>query len=103
MGRSARGVGVVLALAAMAGPVAAQAAPDDEAAVLQVVQDLFDGMRDKDEAKLRGVWHPEARLQGAGMDAQGAPRLATTPVDGFVQSVLGSQAHLDEVTFDVVP
>ncbi len=75
---------------------------DDEAAVLQVVHDLFDGMREKDEAKLRSVWHPEARLQGAGQDRDGNPALSTTPVDGFLSSVLGSQALLDEVTFDEV-
>lgn len=84
-------------------PAAAQAqAADDEAAVLQVVRDLFDGMREKDEVKLRGVWHPEARLQSAGQTDDGSPALLTTEVDGFIASVISSPASLDEVTFDEV-
>lgn len=90
-----------LALVGVPAGVAAQGA-DDEAAVLQVVNDLFDGMREKDGDKLRGVWHPEARLQTAGATAEGAAQLGSTPVDGFVQSVLDAPAFLDEVTFDEV-
>jgi hypothetical protein len=81
--------------------VQAQSA-DDEAAALQVVHDLFDGMREKDEAKLRSLWHGEARLQSAGQDPNGTPSLRTTPVDGFIASVVSSTASLDEVTFDEV-
>lgn len=94
--------GAALAVVLSVAPAAGQMPSADEDAVLQVVQDLFDGMREKDEGLLRGVWHPEARLQTAGVDGQGAPRLASTPVDGFVQGVLSSEAHLDEVTFDEV-
>ena len=93
-------VGLALLLGAPQG-LQAQSA-DDEAAVLQVVADLFDGMREKDEAKVRGVWHPEARLQSAGQDQDGTPSLRTTPVDGFIASVVSSTALLDEVTFDEV-
>jgi hypothetical protein len=93
-------VGLVLCVSA---PRAAQAqSADDEVAALQVVHDLFDGMRDKDEVKIRGVWHPEARLQSAGQDQDGTPSLRTTPVDGFIASVVSSTASLDEVTFDEV-
>jgi hypothetical protein len=84
------------------GTAEAQAAGEDEAAVLEVVTRFFDGMREKDEAKLRSVWHEDARLQTAGFDAEGAPRLAGTPIDGFISSVLASEAELDEVTFDEV-
>lgn len=73
-----------LLAATAAAPAAAQS---DEEAVLAVVTTLFDGMREKDEAKLRSVFLPEARL-------------GTDGVDGFVTSVLGAAAHLDEVTFD---
>jgi hypothetical protein len=72
----------------------------DEAAVLEVVTTLFDGMREKDEAKLRSVFHPDARLHSAGQDAAGTPATRESPIDGFIQNVLGSEAHLDEVTFD---
>lgn len=100
---------VLLAVAsAVAAPQAArgQDAPvsseADEAAVLAVVDRLFDGMRQKDEALLRGVWHPEARLQTATRTDEGEPVLRSTPVDDFIASVLSSSAHLDEVTFDEV-
>ncbi len=58
-----------------------------EQAVLAVVDRLFDGMRDKDADQLASVFAPEARL-------------GTNGVDGFVASVLQSERHLDEVTFD---
>jgi hypothetical protein len=93
-----------IALLGLVGPQtgAAQASPDTEAELLGVVTMLFDGMREKDETKLRSVWHPEARLQTAGVDRDGNPRLSSTPIDGFVTSVLGSEAELDEITFDEV-
>jgi hypothetical protein len=72
----------------------------DEAAVLEVVRTLFDGMREKDEAKLRSVFHADARLHSAGQDASGAPSTRESPIDGFIQNVVGSDAYLDEVTFD---
>lgn len=91
---------MVLALLALATamPVAGQAS--DEEAVLQVVQDLFDGMREKDEAKLRSVFHPEARLHSAGADAQGNPTTLGTAIERFITNVLGAPVHIDEVTFD---
>lgn len=94
------GMALVAGLTLPAG-VSAQVQGDEEA-VLQVVRDLFDGMREKDEEKLRGVWHTEARLQSAAMDEAGAPVLRSTPIDGFVQSIASSSAFLDEVTFDEV-
>lgn len=93
----------VVAMALLGGPAAAEAQTGaDEAAVLQVVQDLFDGMREKDGEKLRGVWHPDARLQTAGANADGVAQLGSTPIDGFVQGVLDAPASLDEITFDEV-
>jgi hypothetical protein len=72
----------------------------DEEAVLAVVEALFDGMREKDDALLRSVWHPEARLQSAGADRDGNPRVTSTPVESFVANVLSAEAYLDERTFD---
>jgi hypothetical protein len=57
------------------------------AAVLDVVGTLFDGMRAKDETKLRSVFAADARL-------------GTDGVDSFILGVLESGRHLDEVTFD---
>lgn len=95
---------LVLGGTAPAGEVRAQAlaAPDEVAEVQEVVDRLFDGMRTRDEAVLRSVWHPEARLQSAARDEAGAPVLRSTPVEGFIASVVASERHLDEVTFDEV-
>ena len=73
-------------------PLAAQAG--EEAAVMAVVDALFDGMRDKDEAALRSLFHSDARLHTAGSDAPG------TPIEGFISGVVSGDAYLDEVTFD---
>ena len=100
-GRGMWTVGLVLVGLAYPLGVAGQAS-GETAEILAVVTTLFDGMREKDEAKLRGVWHDEARLQTAGLDQDGVPRLSSTPIEGFVAGVLGSQAELDEVTFDEV-
>ncbi|HSG50092.1 MAG TPA: nuclear transport factor 2 family protein [Longimicrobiales bacterium] len=93
---------LVLLPAGVAGPGALAAQSPDEAAVLDVVRTLFDGMREKDEAKLRSVFHPEARLHTATMDRDGNPATPGNPAETFVTNVLGAQAHLDEVTFDEV-
>ncbi|MEJ2541894.1 MAG: nuclear transport factor 2 family protein [Gemmatimonadota bacterium] len=83
-------------------PTLGQAPPDsdDEAAVLQVVTTLFDGMREKDESRLRSVFHPDARLHSAGQDEDGNPATRSTPIEGFIRNVVASEAFLDEVTFD---
>ena len=81
-----RVMAVLPVLAILALPLQTRA-QTPEAEVLQVVQDLFDGMREKDEAKLRSVFHADARLGTGG-------------VDGFISQVVNGAAHLDEVTFD---
>lgn len=70
----------------------------DREAVLAVVLQLFEGMRTRDEALLRGVWHRDARLLTA--PSQPGQQLRETPVEAFVSGVLAGSAHLDEVTFD---
>lgn len=85
---------------ALTPPAPAGAQVSDEEAVMAVVQALFDGMRQKDEALLRSVWHPDARLQSAGQDAEGRPRVTSTAIDSFIASVLAGERYLDEVTFD---
>lgn len=74
----------------------------DRAAVLDVVNTLFDGMRQKEEAALRSVFHADARLHTAGSDQAGNPVTRGNPADAFVSGVLGATANLDEVTFDEV-
>lgn len=59
----------------------------ESASVLAVVRTLFDGMRSKNPETLRSVFSKDASLGG-------------TPVEEFIEGVLASTAHLDEVTFD---
>jgi len=92
---------VLLALAgALWTPVPVLAQDGAEAEVLAVVKTLFDGMREKDAEKIGSVFHPEARLHSAGVDAQGNPVTRETPLDRFAAGVASSQVHVDEVTFD---
>ena len=81
------------------GPVAALEPAGERDAVVGVVLQLFEGMRTRDEALLRRVWHPEARLLTA--PSQPGQELRATPIDAFVAGVLSGTAHLDEVIFDV--
>ncbi len=75
-----------LALGAAPATLQAQAA-DDEAAVLQVVHRLFDGMRARSAEMVQSVMHPDARLVSTSSGPDGSPRVQVMPVEGFVQAV----------------
>ncbi len=75
-------------------PVAAQSTPDSRE-VVAVVRATFDAMREKDGDKLRGLFHPEARLFSTGL-REGALSIAVTTLNDFVESVTTSQDFLDE-------
>ena len=86
-------IGAALVLAAV--PLHAQG---DEQQVLAVVQQLFDGMRAKDTAKMRALLHPQARMVSPGMK-DGAPSVTVESPDGWLASVARSTAAvLDERT-----
>lgn len=78
---------MLLAYAASGLPASTASAQPDEQAVRNVVTALFDGMRSKDAPALRQLFLPEARL-------------GTNPVDSWIEQLQGSEAYLDEVTFD---
>jgi hypothetical protein len=67
-------------------PARAQDAAPDRAAVLAVVQRLFDGMRAGDSAAVRAAFHPEALLATAAV-RQGKPMVRIDTVDAFVRAV----------------
>lgn len=93
---------IALALAAFVVPTAAaQTAPTDEAAVRQVVVDVFDAMRARDTVALRALFHPTARLQRASPNRQGVVTLEALPIDRFIQSIGGATVYLDEQIWDV--
>lgn len=76
---------VALLVGLLALPVAGST--DHYAAVQSVVDTLFNGMRTRDEATLRAVFAPEARL-------------GTDGIDGFIAAVTTGERHLDEITFN---
>lgn len=91
---------VVLSMAATsATPVAAQSSEDP---VVQVVVDLFDGMRERDEAKLQGVFMEGARLMGPEDDGSGNVAVRDTPIPQFISGILAAPAdrYLDERIYD---
>jgi hypothetical protein len=84
---------IVLLLALTLGSAASasgqSAAPDraaDSAAVLAVVQRVFDAMRSRDSALLRTAFADDARLFTPGM-RDGAPVVRAGAINGFIEAV----------------
>jgi 2-iminobutanoate/2-iminopropanoate deaminase len=81
-------LGVLVAAIAVLAPLSnghAQA-PDERAAVLRVVQRLFDGMRAGDSAMVRSTFHPNAQLATA-IVRQGNAIVEIDTVDSFIRAV----------------
>ena len=89
-----------LASAQQTAPPAPPSAADS-AAVRQVVANLFDGMRQRDTARLRAQFAPEARLMSVGV-RQGVPHVEVEAIDGFITSIGSAPAGLllDERLFN---
>jgi hypothetical protein len=91
---------VALLLVLDAGAASAQEVDATEvAAVRAVVDRLFDGMRERDMAKLESAFHAEARLYG--LDGQG--NVSVAPAADFMASIARAPEGLilDEVLDDV--
>lgn len=58
----------------------------EEVQVREVVQRLFDGMRQGDSAVVRSTFHPEARLMSTSI-REGEPRLQAGSIDEFIRAV----------------
>ncbi|HEX6309370.1 MAG TPA: nuclear transport factor 2 family protein [Longimicrobiales bacterium] len=86
----------IVLLLAFAAPAAAQDA--DEAAVREVIQRLFDGMRSRDTAMIRSAFAAEAQFYG--IDRNGSVRIDTP--SAFITSIAGAPEGmvLDEVLHD---
>jgi hypothetical protein len=68
-------------------PCRAYAQEDEEAAVMAVVEGLFDAMRAGDSTAMRAALHPSATAATASI-REGVPTLTReTSLDGFVQAV----------------
>jgi CubicO group peptidase (beta-lactamase class C family) len=83
-----------------AAPSSGQEPPQaGAAAVRATVGRLFDGMRERDRAKLASTFHAGARLFGVGPDGQ----VRETSASDFIESIMSAPEHLllDEVLDDV--
>jgi hypothetical protein len=58
----------------------------DEANIMQTVDDLFEGMKKADGAKVRGTFAPGATLQSV-INKDGVVSVRTESIDGFVESI----------------
>jgi hypothetical protein len=78
---------IMLAAAVCGAPSRALAQGDEEAAVMAVVESLFDAMRAGDSTALRATLHPSATAATASV-REGAPTLTReASLEGFVQAV----------------
>ena len=88
---------VVVVVLTLSGPVPqTRAQSGEEAVVVQVVHDLFDGMRETDAEKIRGVFAEGARL--GGLNREGA--VTYTSADDFAMRMGQVEANIDERVWD---
>jgi hypothetical protein len=82
----------------------ATAQSGEEAAVMEVVNRLFEGMRQADTAMVRSVFDSEAQLHSVGRDPRtGQLGLHEAPIDDFVASLTRFQpGQVNEITWDEV-
>lgn len=73
-------------LTSVAGAQTSSAAPDEQAAVLAVVQRLWDGMKARDTAMVRSVFDPSATLSRISARS-GDARVQLTPVSEFIEAL----------------
>jgi hypothetical protein len=66
-----------------------------EREVLATVQQLFDGMRVHDTARIRAVLHPQARLVSSGMK-DGVPSVSVESMEGWLTAVARGVEPFDE-------
>jgi 2-iminobutanoate/2-iminopropanoate deaminase len=81
-------LGILVAANVLLVPVSAARAqaPDERAAVLRVVQRLFDGMRAGDSAMVRSTFHPEVQL-ATSVVRQGNAVVEIDTLDSFIRAV----------------
>lgn len=73
----------------------------EEAEVMAPVDMLFDGMRAKDTAMIRGAFVEGGVLKGPSRSPDGSWEVSTTPVDDFVATIARLDRSIDEPLFDV--
>jgi hypothetical protein len=80
------------------------AAQQEEAAVKQTINQLFDGMRRSDTALMRSSFAPGALLQSVGKNRGGEVAVETEPVDSFLAAVARPHKEVwdERISFDLV-
>lgn len=60
---------------------------DESTAVINVIKQLFDGMRANDSVRIKAISHPEAQLRTTTIDREGKPRMVSESFSRFISSV----------------
>jgi hypothetical protein len=60
---------------------------DESTAVINVIKQLFDGMRANDSVRIKAISHPEAQLRTTLIDREGKPRMVSESFSRFISSV----------------
>ena len=88
----------VCMLAPAAAAQTQTSAPDERAAVLAVVQRLWDGMKARDTAMVRSVFDSTAMLSRI-VTRNGEARVQLTPVSGFIEALGRAKESWNERMF----
>ena len=89
---------IVSLIASTAGAQTPTAAPDERAAVLAVVQRLWDGMKARDTAMVRSVFDSTAMLSRV-VTRNGEARVQLTPVSTFIEALGRAKESWNERMF----
>ena len=73
---------------------------EDRAAILSVVQSLFDALAERDGDALRALLHPDVVMRSVEVAGDGERSIATSTLDDLVARVEGSEEVLTERMFD---
>ncbi len=73
---------------------------EDRAAILSVVQSLFDALAERDGGTLRALLHPDVVMRSVEVAGDGERSIATSTLDDLVARVEGSDEVLTERMFD---
>jgi hypothetical protein len=98
--RSRSQIGLIAALLVAAPVAAAQSStvPDEHAAVLAVVQRLWDGMKARDTALVRSVFDTAAILSRV-VNRNGVASIQYTPLSGFIEALGRSTEEWNETMY----
>ena len=79
-------------------------AQNEEAAIKQTINNLFDGMRQSDTAKIRSAFAPQAILQTVVNNKEGKVFIRSEPLDSFIAFVdkPHKEVYDERITFDLI-